>query len=42
MVSGGFGITGRGGARGNLTTDNSGGQTETVVSDAEGAEHDTD
>ena len=42
VVSGGFGITGRGGARGNLTTDNSGGRTETVVSDVEEAEHDTD
>ena len=42
VVSGGFGITGGGGARGNLATDNGGGQVETVLSEAEGVEHDTD
>jgi len=42
VVSGGFGITGGGGARGNLATDNGGGQVETVLSEAEGVECDTD
>ena len=42
VVSGGFGITGGGGARGNLATDNGGGQVETVLSEAKGVEHDTD
>ena len=32
----------RGGARGNLATDNGGGQVETVLSEAEGVERDTD
>ena len=35
-------MTGGGGARGNLTADNGGGQAEMVLSEAEGAEHDTD
>ena len=35
-------MTGGGGARGNLAADNGGGQAETVLSDAEGAEHDAD
>ena len=42
VVSGGFRITGGGGARGNLATDNGGGQVETVLSEAEGVERDTD
>jgi len=42
VVGRGFGVTGGGGARGNLATDNSGGQAEMVLSDAEGTEHDTD
>ena len=42
MVGRGFGITGGGGARGNLATDNGGGWAETVLSEAEGAEHNTD
>ena len=42
VVGRGFGVTGGGGARGNLATDNSGSQVEMVLSDAEGAEHDTD
>jgi len=42
VVSGGFGITGGGGARGNLATDNGGGRVETVLSKIEGTEHDTD
>jgi len=42
MAGGGFGMTGGGRARGNLATDNSGGWAEMVLSDAEGAEHDTD
>jgi len=41
-VGGGFGVTGGGGARGNLATDNGGGRAETVLSAAEEAEHDTD
>jgi len=41
-VSGDFGMTGGGGARGNLAADNGGGQVETVLSKAEGAEHDMD
>jgi len=35
VVGGGFGITGGGGARGNLATDNSGGRAEMVLSEAE-------
>ena len=42
VVGGGFGVTRGGGARGNLAMDNGGGQAETVLSAAEGAEHDTD
>ena len=42
MASGGFGMTGGGGARGNLAADNGGDRAETVLSDAEGAEHDMD
>ena len=42
MVGGGFGMTRGGGARGNLATDNGGSQVETVLSDVEGAERDTD
>jgi len=42
VVGRGFGVTRGGGARGNLTTGNSGGRAETILSDAEGAERDTD
>jgi len=42
VASGGFGMTGEGRARGNLAADNGGGWAETVLSDTEGAEHDTD
>jgi len=42
VVSRGFGITRRGKARGNLATDNGGGQVETVLSKVEGAKHDMD
>ena len=42
VASRGFGMTGGGGARGNLAMDNSGGQAETVLSDVEGAERDMD
>jgi len=42
VVGRGFGMTGGGGARGNLAMDNGGGQTEMVLSDAEGVEHDMD
>jgi len=42
VAGGGFGMTGGGGARGNLAMDNGGGWAETVLSNAEGAEHDTD
>jgi len=35
-------MTGGGGARGNLAADNGGGWAETVLSEAEGAERDTD
>jgi len=42
MVGGGFRITRGGGARGNLATDNGEGQAETVLSEVEGAEYDTD
>jgi len=42
VVSGGFGVTGGGGARGNLATDNGGGRAEMVLSAAEEVEHDTD
>jgi len=41
-VGGGFRVTGGGGARGNLATGNGGGRAETILSDAEGAEHNTD
>jgi len=40
--SGGFGVTERGGAGGNLTMDNGRGWVETVLVGAEGVEHDTD
>jgi len=39
---GGFGMTGRGGAGGNLTTDIGGGWAEMVLVDLEGVECDTD
>jgi len=42
VVGGGFGATRGGGARGNLATDNGGDRAETVLSDAEEAERDTD
>jgi len=42
VVGGGFGVTGGGGARGNLATDNGRGRAEMVLSAAEGAERDTD
>jgi len=42
VVSGGFGMTRGGGVRGNLAADNGGGWVEMVLSDAEGAERDTD
>ena len=35
-------MTGGGGARGSLAADNGGGRAETVLSEAEGAERDTD
>jgi len=38
----GFRMTREGRARDNLAADNGRGQAETVLSDAEGAEHDTD
>jgi len=38
----GFGVTGRGGTGGNLTTDKGEGQVETVLGSAEGAERDMD
>ena len=41
-VGGGFGMTRGGGARGNLAADNGGGRAEIVLSEAEGAERDTD
>jgi len=41
-VGGGFGMTGGGRARGSLAADNGGGRAEMVLSEAEGAEHDTD
>jgi len=41
-VSGGFGTTGGGRARGNLAADNGGGRAEMVLIEAEGAERDTD
>jgi len=41
-VGRGFRVTGGGGARGNLATGNGGGRAETILSDAEGAEHNTD
>jgi len=40
--SGGFRVTGRGRARGNLTTDIRGGQAETVLDGLEGVERDMD
>jgi len=39
---GGFGVTRRGGAGGNLTTDIGEGRTETVLAGPEGVERDTD
>jgi len=42
VVGRGFGVTGGGGARGNLATDNGGGWAETVLSTAEGVERDMD
>ena len=42
VVSGGFRVTRGGGARGNLATGNGGGRAETVLSEAEGVERDTD
>jgi len=42
VVSRGFRITGGGRARGNFATDNSGGWVETVLSNAERAEYNTD
>ena len=41
-VSRGFGMTRGGRARGNLAADNGGGRVETVLSEAEGAERNTD
>jgi len=41
-VGGGFGITGGGRARGSLAVDNGEDRVETVLSGAEGAEHDMD
>jgi len=41
-VGGGFRMTGGGGARGSLAADNGGGQAETVLSEAEGVERNTD
>jgi len=41
-VGRGFEMTGGGGARGSLAADNGGGRAETVLSEAEGAERDTD
>jgi len=38
----GFGVTGRDGAGGNLTTDIEGGRTEAVLAGLEGVERDTD
>jgi len=40
--SGGFGVTGRGGAEDNLTTDIGRDQTEMVLVGMEGVEYDTD
>jgi len=42
VVSRGFGITRGGGAKGNFATDNGGGWAETVLSNAERAEYNTD
>ena len=42
MGGGGFGVTRRDGVGGSLTMDKDGGQAKTVLSGAEGAEHDTD
>ena len=42
VVGRGFGMTRGSRARGNLAMDNSGGQAKTVLSDAEGAERNTD
>jgi len=39
---GGFGVTRRGGAGGNLTMDIGGGRAEMVLVGTEGVEHDTD
>ena len=42
VVGGGFRVTRGGGARGNLATGNGRGQAETVLSDVEETERDTD
>jgi len=42
VVGGGFRVTRGGGARGNLAMDNGEGRAETVLSDVEGAECNTD
>ena len=42
VVGRGFRVTGGGRARGNLATGNGGGRAETVLSEAEGVECDTD
>jgi len=42
VVGGGFGVTGGGGARGNLATGNGGGWAETILSEVEEVERDTD
>jgi len=42
VVGRGFGVTRGGGVRGDLAMDNGGSWVETVLSNAEGAEHDTD
>jgi len=42
VVGKGFGVTGEGGARGNLAMDNGRGWAETVLSAAEGVERDMD
>ena len=41
VVNGGFGVTRGGRARGSLAMNNGGGWAETVLSDVEGAERDT-
>ena len=42
VVGRAFGVTGEGGAKGNLATGNGGGQAETVLSDVKETERDTD